>query len=783
MRRKYLFFCFTFWIVAFLLGLFFQRPIDQKTATRSVQKKIHTLSATIDKNLSKLHQAILNDNESIFKENFHKENKKYPIVYSLSINDTLRFWSSSKVSLKNNHLQNNNKSVQFLGNGWYLYFSQQYGDTLCSAHLLLEQLFSYENQYLENQPAAFLKELNVEKIVFMENENSVFGTDNKFLFSINFISERQLTNWQIHLIFAIYLLGYLFLILFLWEWIYRFRKSLGIWIFALYSLSIVAVRFVIFQFEIPHILYSKYLFQAFQYAGSSIAPSLGDFIVNSFTVIIPAFIIFKHFPAFFRIFKTKTIWLSIITTLITFFGTSALMLAAFALNSLVRNSSLQIDLTDIFSMQPESWLGLFAVALYLCSATLITITAFHLALRNIQIYWIFIITLCTTLFYAYISEIPIITGIFLVALIFQWILVWMLSRKSQNTFPHFAQILVLLFFISLFSAIILQYSLDKKEKEVRRILAFELAGEERDPIAEYLFSNLKTGIQNDISVMGYAANYSDKENNLYEKLQNHIKDYFLTGYWKNFNIEITICDTLDILYESGEERQHNCQDFFQDLIDNYGTPTGSENLYLLRYTPAEFGYLTSFPLSAHGDGPMCYIELVRKYAEQGLGYPELLVDAGFKQVSSLNKYSYAKYYNGKIITHTGDYAYKNDIDKYKNILNENDFFIKNDFSHLLQETEDGIAIIISYEQHSFLNRIAPFAYLFIFYGFVLFVSWLFCWLIGLVVFSLHRLDFRIQLFMVITFLFVFIVIGFSVIRDFKRLGEKKRYYVAKGESS
>ena len=170
-----------------------------------------------------------------------------------------------------------------------------------------------------------------------------------------------------------------------------------------------------------------------------------------------------------------------------------------------------------------------------------------------------------------------------------------------------------------------------------------------------------------------------------------------------------------------------------------------------------------------------YIELYSNLLPEGLGYTELLLDKENIISSDLSEYSYAKFQNGKLIYKFGNYQYSLKIENYNVDDSIPSYFSKNNFNHRYYKIYENTDLILSRETPDFLESIAPFSYLLIFYSLIVLVFLL------LVYFPFRSfkvsLTFRNRLqFSIISIIFVsFLVIGTTTLLYLIKLNDDKNH--------
>ena len=212
-----------------------------------------------------------------------------------------------------------------------------------------------------------------------------------------------------------------------------------------------------------------------------------------------------------------------------------------------------------------------------------------------------------------------------------------------------------------------------------------------------------------------------------------------------------------------------------------GTPTLTDNLYFVSYGAGYNSYLAVLEIPSYNNrdtiNTQVFIELDPKTSMKELGYPELLIDKEVKLNNDISNYSYGLFDNGELIKNYGKYYYFTQLKAYTQNRNGFFFFNENGFNHLYFNINDKQDVVISKKQDGFIDLMASFSYLLLF--FVIFFALFFV--------SFHlpfqkwKMEFnfksRLQLSMVGIILASFLVIGMLVMFYILKVNENKNQEV------
>jgi signal transduction histidine kinase len=718
------------------------------------------------------------DTDSIFEHlpSLSQQFEKQGFIYLVFQNDSLVFWSNNSMPA----IVNLKDGVENSGNGWYRCITVNTANRKIVGLYLIKQDYNYENKYLSN---SFHSSFGLPNTVrFSSSQDDAFSIkdeNNDFLFSLSFPPYKHLTSAQSSGLFVIYIVAVLLLLGFLYELYRMLYIRTGRWqLFIIgFILDVALVRVLLFYFRKPEALFQSRLFMPHYYAHSDWIPSIGDLFLNVLFVLIIGFFFYYHIKfhrknlrksRFHKVFLILTLFLHIF---IFFKG------IVFIFDSLIIDSNISLDLNNIFDL---SWMSLFsfviiaaAIHTYLLVTAKLAFFAYQYS-QNFRHY-----TILATLIFVFLMAL---SFFFDRADFYHLVFVWFYilaygfffrKRVYQFNLPNIV-FFVLMF--SLFSTYAVHTYNDQREHENRKLLAVQLASEQRDPMTEYLFGRERKLILADTSLQNMLVNYGTPTFDQQGLESFFLKKYF-TGYWKKYERQITLCDDDDILMIQPENIAVGCHEYFDEKIEMDGAATDTPGLAFVSYGSGDNGYIAAIHLNPASDSlstrKMLYLELFPKYNARDLGFPDLLVDAEINTTPDLSQYSYAKYQNGELYKRVGNYFYNFNVDRNTNSDGQFRFINQNDYNHLYYQIDENKSLIISRKQKSVYDILAPFSYFFLLLG--AFASLVF--LIFIFPFSHHKVKLsfrtRLQLSMSAVILFSFLVIGIFTLFYINNLNDQK----------
>ena len=782
-NTKLFFFIFSslaFLLVAIVLGKIMLKDFSPEDSIIDLQEIIQQKENTLQNELQNLETEFLKSPDSIFFQTDHFSGlyQQQGLIFFIKENNSLIYWTDNSVPVD---FLNKDTIPPLInaGNAYFRLMSETSGQNTFYGLYLLKYQYSYENEYLSNN---FHQSFNIAckaELSTAHGDYNIFSTSNQFLFSIKFYPSSGLSIDQTFLLLFFYLFAILFLLGAIYEAhlkLYRINGYRFIFVGG-FIIDVIIVRFVLYFFKIPGILYTTDLFGPKYYAYSDLIPSLGDLFLHTVFLLVISFFLFSQIKfrtrnlkrnRFYKQFVIFTLFMHVF---IFFKG------ILFLFQSLVTDSNISLDLNNIFSLTGLSMFSLLIIACFILSYFLVTSKLMYFAYKYCsKPANYFILALLVFVIFNIICFLSHDCHQFYLLFVLSYILSFWFFFRYRSIKPSLSNIVFYILFFSVVSTYALHQNNDSKETEYRKMIAVKLSSEQRDPLAEYLFSEIYDTAQNDSILDAYLHDYLN-EDIAQDSLNEYMRAKYFAGYWEKFDMQITICTQDENLLIQPENIEINCFDYFNQIITTEGTSTDFKNLFVINYTLAENGYLSSFSYDVPFKNSLVpvniYVELTPQNYVRNLGFPDLLVNEKVDASPDLAEYSYAKYISQKLYKRVGKYFYNISLSHYGDFDKQYSFFDSNGYNHLYYKTDDTKDIIISKKQKTVMDILAPFSYLFLSYGlFVLLIYFIFLLPVS------HRninLNFRTRLQVSISsiILFSFIVIGAFTLFYINNLNEQK----------
>ena len=629
------------------------------------------------------------------------------------------YWSDNDIVLGINDIDAARKSrIIELVNGIYYYSDTLVGTNLIAGMFIIKHYYPYQNLYLQNRYHQPFSAPASTSISFQPGTYNISDSQG-FLFSIEPPLFTQTGKIPAMVLLAFYAIAFLSICAALFQLYLRmagFLRSRLLLVLS-FSIDVILLRVLMFIFDIPRNLHASYLFSPDSFAASDWIPSLGDFLFNSLTILVIAFTLFITYRNIrmkrdISVFRRYFLIFSLFLHVFIFYR-----LFIWASNSLVMDATYSMNLNQVFFLSAESFLSLGVMTILLFSFFLVSYRILGLAYqysnRKPGVYFLFFAI--TAVVYAAICLIlhDCILLLFIPLVIYGIVFFFQASVMPDLQRVSFSAVVLYLFLFAILSTSILSTFNARKEVEQRKLLAIDLASGE-DPLTEYILLSIIEEMESDTllrEILSEAPYDLAKEDNAIK----YIEDTYLSDRLRRYEWMVTLCTPSRDLIIQPEGYMVNCFDYFNDIITQIGKPALGKGQYRYDNEAGLSNYISchEYILNDEADTLRVYIELFSFFfPEEGLGYPELLIDEEIKTFSGLDKYSYARYVKDELVFKYGDYSYRTELSKYGS-RHDGDFFKHNNASHYVYRIDDDEYLIISRDQTGLLELLAPFSYLLI----------------------------------------------------------------------
>jgi signal transduction histidine kinase len=754
--------------------------VSPENIHKTLQKKIlqneTCLSQTINNLLKEIEGFSYPAIDSILSSEKPKSRNYYFFFYE---DDSLAYWSDNAVPVPAQYDTTIFSSQPVsLANGIYLHRDSLIDTKRILVLCLIKHQYPFQNIYLLNDFHESYRVPPKTDIAFSEGEWNVHDSHGQFLFSVISPAKKMPDGLAAYLLLFLYAFLFLSVSAAIYHFYLAFRQYLkSRFLFMLaFAVDIIILRVLMFIFRLPNDIHNSVIFSPNPYALSDLIPSLGDFFFHALTIIVIAyafFIQYGHPPEKLKKTKAGNIFMVFSLFLHIYIFFRLFMAAA---QSLIIDSSASLDLNQIFFLSAPSVIAIFILCSLLFGFFLISIRLLQFAgfyCNGSRAVYIFTHLLSFAVFYLFCSfihhcEIVLLLPVLVYSTVF---LILSPMRNTGKTNLGFSSLLAYLFLFTLLSSAVLTHYNIMKEKEQRKLMALQLASGE-DPLTEYLLHEVCTDLKKDTAFLSIVTRLPLQPESEIQALA-HIENNYLSDRLRKYEWLITFCTPGRSLLIQPENYLSDCKTYFENIIETARKSGIGDDLYIYANETGMHDYIARNDFSYNGDTISVFIELFSVFIPgEGLGYPELLIDESARTLSGLENYSYARYKNGKLIFKYGDYSYRTNFTAYP-LDTAGGFLIHNKHSHYIHSNGQAGHLIISKEEASFFEVIAPFSYLLIFFSAF----------IGLFLFCIHfpfantsfHLNFRnrIQLYTISLILASFVILGIITVSYLIRLNTTK----------
>ena len=497
-----------------------------------------------------------------------------------------------------------------------------------------------------------------------------------------------------------------------------FASKKGLIIYFYYWIFLIALRIASFIFGFPSSVLHLSLFSPNEYAASNWLPTLGDLLINSLLFLYTAWLI--HQKAKHIHFKNNFTKIHACIAMLFLFGISAFV--GDVIRGLIINSSISLDISDVFNLTLSSYISFFIIGVLFAALFLIMerISEWFSSMKLPLIHFFFIITVS-----AIISSIVLIIGDFDLMVIVAPYVIFILIYFSLRSISgyNYARVIAIIICFAFWGTYLLQSYTSEREFEKRKLLAAKISAD-RDPIAESLFLEVEKKILNDSILKQYMRPSTIAPGQVRDLAQ-----LYFNSYWEKYSINVQVFGADECPMTALYTNSMSDPIKFDRLIDSIGIPTLSDRFFFIDNGSGRISYLARLPiLNENRDSiPLgtLYIDFQSRYTPEEIGYPELLLDKMVSTRTDLSNYSYARYNNGNLVSHYGNFSYELTDSLFSSNSSEEYRLIKDSkFTHLVYRVRPESYVILSLPRPGLLGILTPFSYLILFFSLLFLLPYL-----------------------------------------------------------
>lgn len=628
-------------------------------------------------------------------------------------NNQLKFWSTYRVTDIDPRTIKEGSSVLFFYNGWYEVIKSTQGDFSLIFLISIQSQYPFkETKYFKNDLDPLLSSSQLLTLASFTDKDvySIKSIENKFLFGLK-VKPGYVDDYYSVIQLWLFIAGMLSICMFFNSLSSLIaRKGHIVWGTLLLLVFFLSFRLSDLYFGWFNHRFPLDLFDPRIYSESFLMPSLGDFLLNVFTLTWLLLFMYNHkeqykFGNWIR--KSKVLGIIIHGLFLGLIGTIAYF-SDEVFFGLIYNSKINFEIINILKLSGTSWVSIVILCLVWFQIYLITVISAtvskQLNVTNKERLVIFLVGFAAIFIYRLATDF---TAFFIVFTLILFIVCRSIyDEKAKFSVGLFA----IVFFCLAFNTSIkyIKYK-DITERSLREPLARKVQSSE-DPNAIVALGSLERQLLKDEFLIRY-FNQNGKSN--YAVLKNHIKNY-LDGYLSRYDYQIYPYDKsgLDISNPNGQPFKK-----YKGLVESGSVKIdGANYFYQVNNT---FGYQDYFGIiSVVNKGNLLgslVIELRSKPYNYNNRLPDLLGDQKLIRDEDFRGYSIALYSNNKLLNQSGNYTYPLDGHIFKG--KKDDFVTSSDavqdYSHLVYKPTNSKMVVISKQKVDYVERLAALSFFFL----------------------------------------------------------------------
>lgn len=639
-----------------------------------------------------------------------------------------------------------------LPSGLYLCNYAQFDSLDGIAVCLVKPNYPLQNNYLSNE---FEDWTGIPPEVSIGSDTLSAGCkvviNNQTLFSLKGNEEIYNSSMLDALCLCVFYLGILLMLLGL---LHLYSVSLTLKSFFGILISVIVFRGLLLYFKWPAFLYRTNLYDVriFGNAESTFNAFLGDIIINS--------LIFLFIGGLFILSATKIKTFRTVQVLATSFSL-LFVIQQFnsTIKSLVINSTLNYDFTNVLSLKMPAPIALVPIIIYSLALLLFFKALFELVGNTIKSWLIYTFSLvCIVIIIQFLN--PSLTSWeFAWPLILSNILFLCYKFWSANIGLTLGINTVL---VSIITSILLNHHIQQNQNQELELLSLSLS-EKRDAIFENEFTGLPSKIKQDKNLQNLLNILPDSK----EVVVQNLKQKYFSGYFDRYNVEFSLFDkNCKPLLDCKQAVLLN-EGFFEDKI-NFYSDSILPNLFFMKDYKKNQQYIGRIALNNF----KLYVLMEPKQFEEIGSFPDLLLDKSLQKQDKLKNFSYVVYRNKQNVLRYGNFNYPfffQDSTTLQNVSNNN--------THLYFKPEENTDVIISKHNKGWDYFFTYNSYLLLLFSFITAITYLVFVLLFTDYYQSSSLTRRIQTIIVIILLVAMSAVGITsgqlVVKQFADTNNKQ----------
>ncbi len=674
-------------VLLVLLGLKISIEPSKRNYLNTFQDAFYEQERQLDRLSNALKKDWRSLDENAFAEKYKPRNT--PFFVSIYRNDSLIYWNNNELPINAfADLHFPSEGLTQLQNGWYYSQLSKIGSVVIVSSFGIQRTYPYENDQLKNTFFAPFPQAKALIGFNKTDEHVVKNLKGESLFQLELDTTKNKDHSQV-------LMFFLILLSIVIVWHFLLSRSQKWWWRALVAGLVLLFAFVSNSVNVFAWMSNAELFDSQLLALNEWIPNLGELIFKALL-----FALFMLSILGIKWKKPNQILLFLSGAIIP---AGILIMPRLAI-SLIENSTIPLELSTILELNQFTFyvlallfsgVGLFGYMLHLLFKQWCA-----LQVRSIDL--VFVTWLLITAFTQF--QMGIVSWDVLLWPSLLVILIYAIHRLDRGSWTFTANLLALLIAAAA-TAVNIQKEWGKKERQERELYANELA-DNRDITAEMEFILAREKLNEEVYLNRL---FNVDEQPTFNELKEAMERRIFNGYWERFDIDLYYFRSFVNSTMNGfSERE------FEELIEAHGDRSDIDsNLYFIRDFTSQFSYVFRHQIvSKNGEVVPIYGTLKSKKIPEEIGFPRLLISQQANVFESLEAYSIAKYYKGRLITNYGDYSYPIRLARLFRGNKSDQFWFESDgYSHFVLRKSPEDAIVLSREVPTILSLITTIAFL------------------------------------------------------------------------
>lgn len=718
---------------------------------QQIQTQVQSDQELLDGILLELQEVLIISGKEAFEIKSLSYQAKYKnrFAFALYEDEQLELWTDNHIVFSECFDEIDKRGLQHLGSYQLIIRINEVQHFTIVGVQIIKIQYPWENEYLKSHLASYF---NISKDLIVSDTKGflVEGNHGEELFYIDATENSALGKLKL-LPFFLFIFSFYFLAQILQQVLKKLSEENELLALSIYSLVIFA-WYGIHQFlGVPEFIFQSELFSPGLYAHFWIHNSIGNLFFISLMLILIVIYYFNH---------VKTRQLNVLFIHVYLFVIFLLYyLLVILIKSLIFDSQIGIDLFQLASLDIYSYLVILIIFILQFSLFFAVYRwlGHFLDCKKVEYHiWTFLLI---------VGVIPLVISsdflisFWLVQLSISAIIILIFYWQRKNTGNRkLGEVLFFLVFFTFLTTFYLNYLNDQKESLIREtsVLTLDL---ENDPFLEEHFISSIEKIQNDEFLIELTKGQQIIDND--DSLLNFISEKYFESFMQLYHINLIHCDEESMITIMPEDFETSCYSYFQERIRNNKSVIKEDTLYLIESSFQYRNYIGRVPYHLDSIHKSCiFIEFVSKVKPKEIGLPAILEKSHIYQSSLLRNNSYAVYSDGILTDVYGKFDYKQKLQDYRLTSYHDTYFDRNNYQHYIYSKSEGNVLMISIEKPSRLQRLASFAFIFLFYSLLTFLLY-FLFNTTSLQNSVSSFQGRLQYSMIILLLFSFILIGVS----------------------